>query len=173
MTLNEPDLNVKVNVKIAKREFIPDPQGDVMGIDGTTGRYGDWAAQEVHNLLTSEGRDFLHEQGYETSGLGTNGGNYLALTVNSDAAATADTTLTGEITDDGLERAQGTFTHVAGNTTSTIAKTFTATGTHTAVQKSGLFTASTAGTMVHEATFSSVNLATNDQLAVTWTVTLS
>jgi hypothetical protein len=43
---------------------------------------------------------------------------------------------------------------------------------HTSVQKSGLFNASSSGTMTHENTFTAVTLATNDQLQVTWTLTL-
>ena len=173
MGIKEPIIGVHVNVEVATRKFIPDPNGDVIGLDGVKGRYDTWEKQAVSNLLTDDGRDFLHQQGYETSSLGTNGGNYIALTTDGAAPDVTDSTLASEITTGGLERAQGSVAHVAGNTTSTITKTFTASAAHTGVQKSGLFTASTAGTMVHEATFSSVNLQNNDQLQVTWTITLS
>ena len=170
--LGEPLIKSFVNVKVASRKFVPNPTGQDIGQDGIIGNYGPWENQEVHNLLTDAGRDFLHLNGYETTGLGTNGGNYIALTVNSDAPADGDTTLSGEITTGGLGRSQGAVAHSAGQNTSTVTKTFTASAAHTAVQKSGLFTAVTAGTMVHEATFSSVNLQNNDQLQVTWTITL-
>lgn len=163
---------MSVNVAVAHRKWIPDPNGPEVAADGSRGSYAPWEKEEVHNLLTDDGRDFLHEQGYATSGLGANGGNYIALTTNSDAPADGDSSLTSEITTGGLGRAQGTVSHSAGENTSTIVKTFTATAAHTGVQKSGLFTAGTGGTMVHEATFSSVNLQNNDQLQVTWTITL-
>lgn len=166
------NIGIRVNVKVAKREFIPDPKGPIVGLDGQRGSYGPWNAQMVHNLLTDDGRDFLHVQGYETTGLTTNGGNYIALTTNSDAPADADSDLTGEIVADGLERAQATVSHTPGDNTSTLVNTFTATDAHTGVQKSGIFSAAAAGTLVHEATFASVNLQNNDQLQVTWTITL-
>ena len=171
--MKEPKILVSTNVDVSKRIFKADPNGPEIAMDGTRGHYGDWEIQEVCNLLTNAGRDFLHLQGYQTSGLGTNGGNYIALTSDSAAAAATDTTLTGEITNLGLNRQQGTLAHTVGQTTSTITKTFTATGTSNAVQKTALFTLSSNGTMVHEATFSSVNLANNDQLQIQWTVTLS
>ena len=165
-------LRMSENIEIAKRAWVPDPKGMEIALDGSRGRYAPWEKQEVHNLLTDAGRDFLHLNGYETTGLGANGGNYIALSVNTGGAADAHTTLAGEITAGGLERAQGTVTHAAGETTSTVVKTFTASATHTAVQLCGLFTATTAGTLVHEATFTSVNLENNDQLQVTWTITI-
>ena len=169
----DPSLRVKYNVKISSRKFIPNTNGKQLSRDGVRGDYAPWNVQKVHNLLTNSGRDFLHLQGYETTGLGANGGNYLAVTSDTTAPSASDTSLTGEITNGGLGRVVGAVAHVAGNTTTTITKTFTSSATHSAVQKSGLFTASTAGTMVHEATFTSVNLETNDQLSVTWTITLS
>lgn len=170
--MKEPTIKTKVNVAVAHRKWVNDPNSNEVGMDGSTGYYEPWNIEEVHNLLTNAGRDFLHLQGYQTTGLGTNGGNYIALTTNSDAPADGDTTLTSEITTGGLGRAIGAVAHTAGQNTTTITKTFTATAAHTGVQKSGLFTASTSGTLVHCATFSSVNLQNNDQLQVTWTVTL-
>ena len=170
--IKDPTIKVKYNVKIAKRKFMPDDSGKIISREGIRGCYAPWEVQNVHNLLTDAGRDFLHQQGYFTTGLGANGGNYIALTVNTGAPADGDTTLTGEITDGGLGRSQGTLSHSAGENTSTIVKTFTASATHTSVQKSALFSASTAGTMVHEATFTAVTLESSDQLQITWTVTI-
>jgi hypothetical protein len=161
-----------VNVEISKREWVSNPKGNITAPDGSKGYYKPWEVQKVHNLLTDAGRDFLHQQGYETSGLGSNGSNYIALTTNSDAPADGDTTLTDEITTGGLSRSQGTVSHTAGQNTTSITKTFTATATHTAVQKGGLFTAASSGTLVHEAPFSAVNLVSNDQLKVSWVVTI-
>lgn len=172
--IDEKGMKVLTNVKIGVRRFSENPMGEDLGAsDGAKGDYGAWDWTNVHNLLTSAGRDFLHQQGYFTTGLGANGGNYIALSTNTSAPATADTSLTGEITNGGLGRAQGTLAHNNGETTSTVTKTFTASATHTSVQKSALFSASTAGTMVHENTFTAVTLENNDQLAVAWTITLS
>lgn len=169
----DSNIGVQVNVKIGYRQWIPDPNGELVGQDGQRGSYAPIVEEEVHNLLTDDGRDFLHQQGYETTGLGTNGANYIALTSDTGTPAVTDTTLASEITTGGLARAQGTVAHTTGATTTTIQYTFTATATHSAVQKSGLFTAASAGIMVHEASFMSVNLQSNDQLQITWTITLS
>lgn len=127
---------------------------------------------EDHNLITNAGKDFISAQLGSTSP-SSNGANYIALTTNSAAPAATDTTLTGEISSGGLQRQQGTYAHTNGQNTYTISKTFTANGTHTNVQKAGLFTASSGGTMMAENTFSPVSLAANDQLTITWTITLS
>jgi hypothetical protein len=126
-----------------------------------------------HNLLTNGGRDFIHNQAYTNTSAGTQGSRYIAVTTDTGSPAAGDTTLTSEITTNGLGRAAATTnTHSAGTNQSTLGITFTASGAHTAVQKSALFNASSSGTMTHEATFTSVTLATNDQLQVTWTLTL-
>lgn len=153
---------VKTNVTVSVRRFIPEK-----------GTYGPWEIQKVHNLLTDAGRDYLHLQGYETTGLGTNGGNYIAVSANAATPADGDTTLAGEITTGGLARAQGTVSHTAGTNKTTILKIFTASAAHTAVRLGALFTASSSGTMLHEAVFAtSATLAINDQLQINWTITL-
>lgn len=130
--------------------------------------------ENKHNLLTNGGRDFIHAQAYRNTSAGTEGTRYIAVTTNATAPDAADTALTGEITTNGLARAAATTnTHSNGTNTSTLGITFTASGAHTNVQKSGLFNQGTVGgTMTHENTFTPVTLATNDQLQVTWTLTL-
>lgn len=129
--------------------------------------------ENKHNLLTNGGRDFIHNQAYTNTAAGTQGSRYIAVSTDTGSPAAGDTTLTGEISTNGLGRAAATTnTHSAGTNTTTLGITFTASGAHTAVQKSALFNASSAGTMTHENTFTAVTLATNDQLQVTWTLTL-
>jgi hypothetical protein len=129
--------------------------------------------ENKHNLLTNNGRDFIHNQAYTNTSAGTEGSRYIAVTTNATAPAAGDTTLTTEIASGGLSRAAATTnTHSAGTNTTTLGITFTASGAHTSVQKSGLFNASSSGIMTHENTFTAVTLATNDQLQVTWTLTL-
>ncbi len=101
---------------------------------------------------------------------------YIGLTTDTGGPAVGDTTLTSEITTNGLARALALFAHTPGATTFTLAKTFTASGTHTAVHKAGLFTAgtSTAGGVLVAATNlnADATLASGDSIAVTWTWTL-
>jgi len=81
--------------------------------------------QESHNVITTTGVDVIAEQIGSTSPA-TNGGNYIALTNNIDAASSSSTTLTNEITTGGLARAIGAYAHTNGTSTYTVSKTFTA-----------------------------------------------
>jgi len=124
----------------------------------------------VLNLMLNAGRDFIHQQVYGTSGLGSNGFNYIALTNNVLTPAGADTTLPGEITLNGLARAQGSVTHVVGSNQTTIDHTFVATGPQSA-QGAALFNAASGGVMNHEFTFAQKNLVTADTIQVTIVIT--
>jgi hypothetical protein len=125
-----------------------------------------------HNVITNAGRDFLHQQGYATSGLGANGLNYIALSNDTLTETVSSTTLSTEIAANGLSRAQGTVSHTAGTNTTTVAKTFTCATAPQAAQKAALFTASSAGTMNHALAFTQRSLQIGDTLAVTFTITL-
>lgn len=126
----------------------------------------------VWNLITNPGRIFLHKQGYDTTGLSANGLNYIALSNDTLTETAASTTLSSEITTNGLGRAQGTVTLPtgAGNQT-TVDRTFTASGAQSA-QKAALFTASSGGTMNHVLAFTQRSLITSDTLQITFTITL-
>ena len=125
----------------------------------------------THNVITTVGRDYLHLQGYGTTGLGTNGLNWIGLSNDTLTETSASTTLSTEIAANGLTRAQGTYTHTAGTNTTTISRTFTATATQ-AAQKAALFTAVSGGTMNHALAFTQRTLANGDSLAITFTITL-
>jgi len=125
----------------------------------------------VWNVITTAGRDYLHLQGYGTSGLGTNGLNFIGLSNDTLTETTASTTLSNEITLNGLGRAAGSYAHTGGTNTTTVSKVFTATGTQSA-QKAALFTAVSAGTMNHALAFTQRNLVNTDTLTVTFTITL-
>lgn len=128
---------------------------------------------EVWNLITNPGRIYIHKQSYDTTGLGANGLNYIALSNDALTETAVSTVLSNEITLNGLGRAQGTVTIPTGaGTQTTIAKTFTASGGQ-AAQKAALFTASSAGTMNHVLAFTQRTLITGDTLAVTFTITLT
>lgn len=128
------------------------------------------------NLLTNNGRDLFHNQCYVNASAGTRGSNYIAVTESTITPAATDTTLTGEVTTNGLARADASAgsTHTTGTNSTTITKTFTATGAFTSVLASALFNAASGVTMTHIANFTtgSGTLATNDTLQVTWTLNL-
>lgn len=141
--------------------------------------------KDKHNLGTVVGEDLVHRVVYintaaDSSGFGS---HYIALSVSATAPADTHQSLatntpvvtTNEITTNGLARVQaGTRTHSAGTAVSTIEHTFTASGTHTNVQLTGLFNntvASGTSVLVHENTFTATTLASGDELKVTWTIT--
>ena len=126
------------------------------------------------NLLTNNGRDYAIAQFYTNTSAGGVGMNFIALTSDSSGEDAADTTLPSEITTNGLERALATtISHSSGTNSTTLNKVYTASGTHTAVQKSGTFNQlAVGGTIGHEAIFTPVTLASSDTLSVTWTLTL-
>ena len=130
-------------------------------------------ADKKHNVLTLNGRDEFIKQCYTYTSATNRGSNYIAVTSDTGAPSTSDTTLASEITTNGLGRVQcSTISHSAGTNTATLGHTFTAAGSFTAVQKAALFNAASAGVMSHEATFGATDLASTDSLQLTWTLTL-
>lgn len=123
------------------------------------------------NIITNAGiAEFAKTAGYGLSGATM---RYIGLGTGLTAVAAADTTLEGEITDTGLDRAidtiSNTTTTVAGDTT-TLVKSFTATGIK-AVAKVGIFSALTVGTLFCEQLFPGVvTTANGDILAITYSV---
>ena len=126
---------------------------------------------EAYNLLTNTGRVQLHTFMYGTSSR-TNGFNYIALSNDGTAPAAGDTSLTAELSGNGLSRVQGTVTLPTGSGNVTgIAHTFTFVGSSQAVQKVALFDSASGGVMNHEILYTQRTLLTNDQLAVTVSIT--
>lgn len=130
-------------------------------------------------MLTNAGRDALHAQHLSTSAQPASF-NYIALTANSTAPSAASTTLTAEIATGGggLIRAQATYAHTAGTSTSTLTKTFTANGSDSlpvTIAKIGIFNASSSGTLGYETllTTTATLSAVADNVALTETVTAS
>lgn len=128
---------------------------------------------ETENVKTNAGIDYLHLQGYGSSGLGANGFNYIALSNDTLTETATSTTLSNEIAANGLSRAQGTVAHTVGTTTTTVDKTFTCATSAQAAQKAALFTAASVGTMNHALAFTQRSLQVGDTLQVTFTITLS
>lgn len=77
---------------------------------------------------------------------------YIAVGSGSTAADPTDTALQTELTDNGMARAQGDYsqkTTTIANDTKVLTYTFTATGTASTVRETGVFSASSEGTMIN------------------------
>lgn len=136
---------------------------------------GEWEMiDQFHpNLLTNNGRDLFHAQCYTNTSAGTRGGGFMAVTSDATAANAADTSLASEISTGGLARADATTkTHSAGTNSTTIEHEYTASATHTNVQKVGLFNAGSGVTLTHEGTFTAASLISGDKLKVTYVLNL-
>ena len=136
--------------------------------------------EEVGNLVTDAGRVAIHTYIYGTTAQRTSGGlsgtgfNYIALSNDGTAPAAGDTSLTGELSGDGLDRVQGTVTLPTGSgTITTVENEFTFSGSSQAVQKTALFDDSSGGKMAHEILFSQRTLSNGDTLTLTFSITLS
>lgn len=121
------------------------------------------------NIRTNVGKD------YTADALGKSGSRpavaeYMALTENAGGSDATHTTLPGEITTGGLQRAQATYAHTVGTTVYTLAHTFPSTGTFTGVQMDALLNAASVGTLFLEATFLPTPLIAGDSITVTHTV---
>ena len=83
-----------------------------------------------HNLLTNAGRDVMHSNCYTNVTTGTRGFNYIAVTESTITPAAGDTTLAGEVTTNGLQRATASppASHTTGTNHSTVEVTMTASG---------------------------------------------
>lgn len=141
-----------------------------------TARHADgtvFAERKVHNLVTNAGFDLISKAVSDTATQPA-ACNWIAVTNTAITPGAGDTTLSGEISTNGLGRsgAQGTFAHTNGQQTYTVTRVFTASGTQ-ASQATGLFNASSTGTLCYEATYTQVTVNSGDTLTVTWTVTLS
>ena len=131
--------------------------------------------KQTPNQLQDDGRDDIHNAIYENQGAAAQLG-FTHMAVSTDATGlptSATTTLAGEIVSGGLERVDvDTTTHTTGTNTTLIEETYTASATHTAVQKGAIFDANAAGTMGHIYLFTSATLVSDDTLKVSLTVTL-
>lgn len=139
------------------------------------------SVEEVGNLITDAGRVVLHTYIYGlaadrvSASLGADGLSYIGLSNDGTSPAAGDTTLTGELSGNGLDRTQGTVTLPTGaGTITTVSNQFTYTGGGSQqVQKTALFDAASGGNMAHELLFTQRTLNTNDTLTITFSITLT
>jgi len=134
-----------------------------------------------YNLRTNAGGDYQSAQmGGSAStttcqyiGLASDSSNSNVGTVAAtDTVLSTSGTGSTEYSTLGLSRAVGSYT-LTSHTQFTISKTFTASGSATNVNKSGLFASATgvSGTpMCFEDLFTAVSLSNLDTLAITWTI---
>ena len=126
---------------------------------------------KFHNLITNAGISTCAK--LAGLGLGGTAFSYIALGTGTTPVAAADTTLEGEITDTGMQRASATVsqqtTTVTGDTTR-FYKSFSVTGVK-ALNKVGIFNNSFGGDMLCEALFPGVvTTANGDTIAITYDV---
>jgi len=121
---------------------------------------------EVPNLVVTVGKQYIAAKMVATTNSPVSMG-YMAIGTGVTSPTAADTTLGTE----------GGRVALSASTVSSNTITYTATfgaGVGTgAVTEAGIFNASTAGTMLCHTTFSAVNKASGDTIAITWVVTVS
>lgn len=102
---------------------------------------------------------------------------FVALSTNASAASASDTTLASEVTTNSGGRALATYTHTYGASTLTLTYTWTFSGTVTGIHKVGAnvcLTSAGADPLIYETVLNAdATVASGDQLALTWTFTLS
>lgn len=131
-----------------------------------------------HNELTNAGRDVMHSNCYTNTTTGTRGFNYIAVSQTLQTLPNLGaTTLAGEITADGLQRATASppASHTTGTNSSTVEVTMTASGAgFSNVQSSATFNAASGPTIGHQANYAtgSGTLIAGDTLKTTWTLNL-
>lgn len=134
-----------------------------------------------HNLKTTYGVDYVAQNlggsltpiTAQTINLSTDSGSPSA----GDCTSTT-CTLTGIVTTNGLAPHIATYAHTGGTNTYTLVNTWTATGTVANLQKAAVALQSLSSCsglcgFVFENTFTPVTLNANDQLQITWTITIS
>lgn len=100
---------------------------------------------------------------------------YIGVGTGSTAASASDTALQTELATAGLSRANGTVslvTTTVTNDTAQTTNTFSVTGSE-AVTESGVFNASSSGTLLCRQVFSAINVVSGDSLTITWKVQMS
>ena len=142
---------------------------DVMANVKLTARHADgeiFDVREMKNLVVNAGLEWVKAQVHDSAD-GTDVMEYTAIGDDNTAPATGQTALISQLG----TRTQGTYASGATGVC-TITGLHTATTTW-AVVEAGLFDASTSGSMLARVIFSTINLSTDDELTVEWTITYS
>jgi hypothetical protein len=130
-------------------------------------------------VITAAGTDLVLNASFGTAAQPA-AANQLAVTANTTAPVTGDTTLTGEITTagGGLVRGAATYAHTTGTATATLTRTLTANGSDSlpvTLGKMGVFNATSGGTMAISTLISPTSTlsASGDNTTLTDTITRS
>lgn len=124
--------------------------------------------REGHNVITTVGKEFMASFLYSAAvGASTFTAKYIAIGTDSTAEAVGNTALGTE-----SARTTGTAAYVSGAVYQISATFATGVGTGGIVEY-GLFSSSSAGTMISRDTETVVNKGANDTLTVTYQMTLS
>ena len=123
--------------------------------------------QKVKNLVVTSGKNHIAAK--------------IAATTNSPASMTHRSIGTGTVSPSAGDTGLGTEASTRASLSATVVSTNTVTYTATfvagngtgAITEAGIFNASTGGTMLCRTTFSAVNKASGDSIAITWVVTVS
>jgi hypothetical protein len=131
---------------------------------GPDGRLKD--ERNVDNLVVTAGKNHIADQLSASPGEGAM--SHMAIGTSATAASAGQTALVAEIDRNALTSrtdSAGVVTYVgdwaAGD------------GTNAGIQEAGIFNASSSGTMLARAVFTSIDKQAGDTLSITWTVTLS
>lgn len=144
---------------------------DVYKIPADTGKLE--LVDSKDNLLVTNGKTYIRTQIGSGSATGSSSASYLSLSNDATAPDAAWVDIPAEIVANGLSRAQGTYA-ANGTGAYNYTKTWTATGAQSA-QLVGLNYGNTAndGTLFASVQFSGVTLATNDQLQIIYSISVS
>lgn len=133
--------------------------------------FGTWATEKNYsNLVTNAGKAAV--AGLIIATGFTDAFDYIEVGTGTTAAAAGDTALETAITDSGLARVLATLSRVTTdvtNDTAQLTTTFSVTGTK-AVTESGIFSASSSGTLLARQVFSAINVVNGDSLQITWKI---
>ena len=121
-------------------------------------------SRNIHNLVTTQGKYHVADQ-LSSSPTQTAMG-YMGIGTGSTAAAITDTTLETE-----LDRNALTSRTDALNIVTYVGNWAAGDGTGS-ITEAGIFNASSSGTMLVRAVFSTINKAALDTLLITWTLTV-
>ncbi len=128
-----------------------------------------WNADDTTGSTPSATAPFNITPGYSPA-------RFIGLTTDTTAITGAETTLTSELTTNGLARALGTYAHTTNTTSYTLQKAFSATGTQAAIHRAGCFTCLTntaGGLLIFISDLNAdASVANGDTLTVTWTVNI-
>jgi hypothetical protein len=120
--------------------------------------------REIPNLVVTTGKNYVASRMKDATATAM---SHIAIGTGSSAAAAGNTALGTE-----AARVALTSTTVSTNTV-TYVGTFPAGSGTGAITESGIFNASSAGTLLCRTVFSVVSKASTDQMTITWVVTAS